>query len=127
MGTFWKLLSLELRSLDQNDFYEPDAELRPDDHVVGDLSEDLIRLYTMWRLLQKQTAEKTMEAKFGRLPDEQKEELIYKIFELNSKANSSMTYFGLRSMMNIIYGTRQVLVFERVERLSGLRGKDQQF
>lgn len=86
MGTFWKLLSLELGSLDQNDFYEPDVKLRPDDHVVGDLSEDLIRLYTMWRLLEKQTAEKIMEAKFGRLSDEQRVELLSKTFELHHKA-----------------------------------------
>lgn len=86
MGTFWKLLSLELSSLDQNDFFEPDAELEQDDQIVGDLSEELIRLYTMWRLLEKQAAERMIEAKYGRLSDEQKWEMVCKGKELHIKA-----------------------------------------
>lgn len=86
MGTFWRLLSLELNSLDQNDFFEPDAEFEPDDQIVGDLSEELIRLYTMWRLLEKQAIERMTEAKYGRLPGEQKREMICKGKELHKKA-----------------------------------------
>lgn len=86
MGTFLGLLSLELDSLNQNDFYEPEAELQTDDQIVGDLSEGLIRLFTLWRLTDKQVAAKIMEAKFEHLSVEGVEETIIKVRELNNKA-----------------------------------------
>lgn len=87
MGTFLKLFSLELNLLEKDDFFEPEAELRPDDQIVGDLSEEFIRLYTMWRLTEKRMDEKMMEAKFGRLSEGQIKDALSRAKELSIKAD----------------------------------------
>jgi len=95
MGTFLKLLELELSSLDQDDFYEPDAELEPDDQVVGELSEDSLRLYTMWRQTEKSCAEKLIVVKYGRLSDDQCSQLRAQAVELQEKTRILSSIFWL--------------------------------
>lgn len=85
MGTFLKLLQLELDSLEQSDYFEPEAELGSDDNVVGELSDDLVRLFTMWRQAQKSMTEKAIQARFGRLDDDKRDELLAQTEEAHLK------------------------------------------
>ena len=62
MATFLKMLSIEVGALEAKDFYEPDFELLPTDQKVGELSEHLIRLWTLWKMNEKISEEKFTEA-----------------------------------------------------------------
>ena len=95
MSTFLKLLLLELDSLSPDDFYEPDAEPRPSDQQAGELTEGLLRLYTLWQQTEKLAAEKAMEARFSRGPDDQRRELIAKARELEDKSGFVKDLFWL--------------------------------
>ena len=84
MGTFLKLLELELNSLDQNDLHEPEADVEPKDNVVGVMSDESIRLFTLWRQAQKSHAEKMMELRFGQASGD-KGTLHSQLHELDDK------------------------------------------
>lgn len=103
MGTFLKLLEIELSSLDQSDFYEPDAELESDDHIAGDMSEDAVRLFTLMRQTTKFLAEKVMEIKFGRLSSDESNLLKTQVEELHSKSDfiKELFWIEIRSEYNL--------------------------
>ncbi len=64
MSTFLKLIPLEMSAIDK--FIEPEIELdEQQDHVVGIMTEDLKRLFTVWRNAQKSLAERIWTFKFG--------------------------------------------------------------
>lgn len=86
MGTFLKLLQLELSSLEQNNFFEPDAELENNDNIVGNLSEELIRLFSLWRLTEKETMEIIIKERYGHFSDEQRKELLYDANKAHQKS-----------------------------------------
>ncbi len=86
---------MELNLLNQDEFYEPDAEVMPDDHVVGELSEDSIRLYTVWRLTEKTCSEKMIEARFGRLSSDRRNQLLTQVQEMRGKTELLSNLFWL--------------------------------
>jgi len=54
MSTFLRLLPLELAEIEEDSFIEPEDEVAPNEHVVGEMTPDQKRLYTKCRLLRKE-------------------------------------------------------------------------
>lgn len=86
MGNYLKMLNLELLSLELKDFVEPDIDLKPsDDHVVGIMNVDLMRIYSMRMQVAKLAAEKGVELQFFRGDDNQKKNLYLEVSALHEK------------------------------------------
>lgn len=133
MGTFLELLEIELKSLDQRDFYEPDAELEPEDHVVGDMSEDAVRLFTLMLQTTKSLAEKIIEMKFERLSSDESKQLRIQLEELRDKSDfiKELFWIEIKSEHNLwdksglgVRVGRKVVWFEKAQTTLGdlLRG-----
>lgn len=133
MGTFLELLEIELKSLDQSDFYEPNAELEPEDHIVGDMSEDAVRLFTLMRQMTKSFIEKMIEVKYGRLSSDESNLLKIQVEELHDKSEfiKQLFWIELKSEYNLwdkaglgVRVGRKVVWFEKTETSLGdlLRG-----
>ena len=63
MSTFIKLLPLELAEI--KEFQEPTADIEDGDHVVGDMSEDLKKLWTLWKQSAYRASELKLQLRYG--------------------------------------------------------------
>lgn len=95
MGTFVKMLNIEVAALEVKDLYEPDCELQPNDQKVGELSEHLIRLWTLWKMNEKVSEEKFTEAKFFRGSVEERQKVLNSALEFQCKAATMEMIFWL--------------------------------
>jgi hypothetical protein len=86
LGTFLKMLNIEFNDIDEQDLYEPDSDYRPGDEKVGDLNDHLIRLYSLWKVTERVSQEKTIEANFFRGSEADKKLIHDKSLELASKS-----------------------------------------
>ncbi len=69
MSTFLRLIPLEMESLDK--IVEPDREFNPEkDHEVGIMTDDLKKLFTVWKNYIKGAAEQKFKAQFDETPEE---------------------------------------------------------
>ena len=89
------MLSIEVGALEAKDFYEPDFELLPTDQKVGELSEHLIRLWTLWKINEKFSDESFTEAKFFRGTADEKQQVLNKACEFQLKAATLEMIFWL--------------------------------
>lgn len=64
MSTFIRLLPLELQEVQE--YKEPDMQVEKGDHIVGDMSDDLKKLYTLWRQFSYRASELTLQLEYGR-------------------------------------------------------------
>lgn len=86
MSTWLKLLPLELNGIEENEFCEPETEVDPTkDHMVGEMSLDLKRIYTHWRGLRESADRAVLDAKYAKGND-QREALFMRAIELHEKA-----------------------------------------
>jgi hypothetical protein len=58
-----KFLPMELREIDE--VIEPRGEISPGEKVIGEMTEDLKKLFTAWMLAKKRSEEFKLEAKIG--------------------------------------------------------------
>ena len=63
MTTWLKLLPLELQQI--TDFREPSAEVGKNDNVVGVMSDDLKRLYTLWMVCTREAEQAKLNYRFS--------------------------------------------------------------
>lgn len=63
MSTFIKLLPLEMDEV--KEYREPDMELREKDHVVGDMSDSLKKLWTLWKQTAYRADELKLQLRYG--------------------------------------------------------------
>lgn len=63
MSTFIKLLPLELAEI--KEFQEPTADVVKGDHVVGEMSEDLKKLWTLWKQSAYRASELSLQHRYG--------------------------------------------------------------
>jgi len=87
MSTWLKLLPVELGEITEKEYIEPQEELDPQKfHIVGEMTDDLKRLYTLWLVLSKERDECALTAKYAK--DEREEKLnIAKYAELEEKTD----------------------------------------
>ncbi len=84
MSTFLGLIPLEMNSLDK--LIEPEIKFdKKRDHEVGIMSDDLKKLFTLWRIALRAVAERNIEAKFSE-SEEKRQLAVIQACELQSKA-----------------------------------------
>ena len=91
MSTWLKLLPLEIKEV--NDLGEPDTEVNIHDHIVGELSNDLRKLYTMWKKTTEVAARTKVDLLFSN--SKHKEELDRRFSELSSKSEALREIFWI--------------------------------
>lgn len=82
MSTWLKLLPLELKEV--SDFLEPTEEIKAGEEIVGVVSDELRKLYTLWKTLRKSADLLIVELEYKKVTDEERG----KIAELKSKARA---------------------------------------
>ena len=86
MTTWLKLLPLELQEI--TDFMDPPQKLCEGDNIVGVMSDDLKRLYTLWMLIDKEAEQAKLDYRFShKLEDE------YRALEYTSKSQALRCIF----------------------------------
>jgi len=63
MSTFIKLIPLDLAEI--KEFKEPDMPVTEGDHVVGDMGEDLKKLWTLWKQSAYRASELKLQLRYG--------------------------------------------------------------
>ncbi len=84
MSTWIKLLPMQLADISANHFREPHGELERTDNVVGVMSDDLKRLYTLWIDTQMASEQLVLEAKFA-FKQNERDSSFTRAFELRTK------------------------------------------
>ena len=101
MSTWLKLLPLELSEI--TEYVEPQTELDPQKfHVLGEMTEDLKKLYTLWFTLAKQKDEYLLAARYAK--DEKEEKLnLTRAIELGEKTEvvKQIFWISLRDEFNL--------------------------
>ncbi|GAJ23799.1 unnamed protein product, partial [marine sediment metagenome] len=64
MSTFLGLLPIDLQEV--KEYQEPDMETERGDHIVGTMSDDLKKLYTLWRQFSYRASELALQLAHGR-------------------------------------------------------------
>lgn len=65
MSTFVKLIPMELDLITQDAFIEPTEPVTKKDHVVGNMDDELKRLWTLYIQYQKKAEIAEVEARYG--------------------------------------------------------------
>lgn len=93
---FIDLIKMDLDSLQEKEFFEPNIPLQPGDNLVGDMSIDHRKLFTLMTLTLKQSQEVQLKARFSD-PENQKG-LFEEYALLNSKYDllSDMFWFEVK-------------------------------
>ncbi|GAI05743.1 unnamed protein product [marine sediment metagenome] len=88
MSTFIKLLPLELDEV--KEYREPDMPVAEEDHIVGDMSESLKKLWTLWKQTAYTASSLTLQLRYG-------EQNVSKgqIYELDAKAEALRGLFWI--------------------------------
>lgn len=97
MNTWLALLPLEIR--DVNDLIAPLEQVNEGEKVVGVVSEELRKLYTLWKSLEKKAGLLQVELKYTKATEEERA----KVSELNSKAKalSMLFWIGVLDELNL--------------------------
>jgi hypothetical protein len=80
-----KILDLELKELKKEQFIEPEAEVSQFEKVIGTMTEDQIKLYTLSEIYGKASMESYVQARFSR-KEEEKSKSYKKAIELKRKS-----------------------------------------
>ena len=75
MTTWLKLLPLELQEI--TDFIEPPQKVVRGDNLVGVMSDDLKKLYTLWMLVDKEAEQSKLNYRFTHKPEDEHKALEY--------------------------------------------------
>lgn len=90
MSTWWKLIQLELDEI--KNFTEPTGDVQPKETIIGEATEEIKKLYTMWQSVEKSAALEMLKYRYdGLVTDEQKG----KIIELKARASIVESLFWL--------------------------------
>jgi len=102
MSTFLKLLPLELSGIKESELIEPDHPLEKDDQVVGDMSDTTKRLFTLGRLMEKDSHQSQLDAHYCN-DKAKKLELETKAEELSIKAGvvRGLMWISLRDELGL--------------------------
>ncbi len=92
MSSWLKLLPLEMQ--DVVDLVEPTEELKEGETVVGVISEDLRKVYTLWQTMEKQSEILAVEIKYTKESDQNRA----KLFEMKTKAKGLEMIFWIGAM-----------------------------
>lgn len=94
MGTFLGMLSIELGSLDESELFEPEQEKTARDHVAGEMSPALVKLFTLWRMTDKSLDEKAMQLKWrGKCDSGSMQDFMHDARKLKSRSEVLETIF----------------------------------
>lgn len=95
MSNWIKILPMALREIEKGEFCDPEKEVNlEEDHVVGEMSEDLKRIYTTWINLQESADRAILEAKYAK-GDDQRKELTGRAKELHAKTEALEIIFWI--------------------------------
>lgn len=93
MSTWLKLLPLEMTTVE--DFREPTDKIDPRyDHIVGEMSDDLKRLYTLWMQIDRESERLAHEAKWES-DEAKKRQLVTNVYEIYKKAEILQEIFWI--------------------------------
>jgi len=91
MSTFIKLLPLELADI--HEYREPDREIAPEDNIAGDMSPNLMKLYTLSLIYARRYAEAKIELVYGKPNNDQN--LAARAAELDQKTKALVEIFWI--------------------------------
>ena len=104
-----------------SDFLEPNREIERNDHVVGEMSDDLKKLYTLWNSTMKSAMQLQMERMFGQVKDKDdwkarfdeitdKIEILQRLFWFAVKAEHNLWGYpsiGVRKGFTVVWSDTQ--------------------
>lgn len=100
MSTFLKLLPLELQ--DVKEYHEPEGELGSNDHIVGEASEDIRKLFTYGKNLQKRYVTLEMEMKLtDNLSKRGELETQHQEFQAKARVISQLFWIAVRDEFSL--------------------------
>ena len=116
---FITLLGLELSMVDK--INEPQDDIRPGDDIKGDLSEDLQKLYTVWKRLGQSAGALENDLQWG----DSGPETIAKVQELKTKASIIKAIFWTAIQDELqLWGCSESLALRRGFKVVGYKGPD---
>ena len=98
MGYPWlDVLRMELDALVGPDFAEPRLEVSTDDHIVGEASDELRRLYNLRERYLKRCTEEEVRSRFARTNDEAREAIdLAKEYRSRAKMADAIFWAALK-------------------------------
>ena len=99
MSTWLKLLPLELQELDK--LSEPDTQIKPGDHEVGVMSDDLKKLYSLYRSVDRASDQAKLDYRHSL--EEERAQLVGRAAELDKKAEvlRELFWIGVNDEFNL--------------------------
>mgnify|MGYP005820954337 CR=1 FL=1 len=100
--TWLKSLPLEISMVEVSNTLVPKQEVGPQDHVLGEVSEDLKRLFALRTSVVKQGAQLMVDANFGGSEGMSKEDIHRKMIELKNKGEvlNRLFWVGIYEQFN---------------------------
>lgn len=95
MYQFLKEILQELEQLNPTNYIEPDAEIKPNDHRVGEATEELKQIYSLSLLCTRAAIEEAAEAQFGGFNTHAKKEKLVRAVRFRTKAEILREIFWL--------------------------------
>lgn len=93
MNTWLELLPFELNEI--TDYFEPELEFDPNKYYrIGEMTESLKKLFTLWRNLDKEAERSLLNARYGKNEQERKS-CMTKAAELKEKARAARLIFWI--------------------------------
>lgn len=89
IGATWlRLLFLDMQDIKEEDYIQPRSEMdKREDHEVGVLSDDLKKIFTLWKRTEKAATESLLEARYSAKDEKQADEAINQAIEKKEKAD----------------------------------------
>lgn len=121
MLAYITLLNLELDVLKPEDYIEPYSDIIRGDTVVGTMSEDSVKLYTLWMQTCKAYEERRIEFMFSvAKPGRERERLACKVSELEDKSDfiRDLFWVSLKEELHLwgksigVRSSRRVVIIE---------------
>lgn len=97
MSTLLGMLPLELQLI--TDYIEPKNPVEKNETVIGQMTDDHKKLYTLWLSTDKRIAELALEHRFGKLDDEQNA-LVHQLYS-KSKVLKLLFWTAINDEFNI--------------------------
>lgn len=92
MSKFLESMLTELKSV--NNLMEPTGEIESDDHVVGEIDDDLKRMYVLARQWERMALENFLSARYAS-DNSMRESYMYRASELKEKNDLLMKMFWI--------------------------------
>lgn len=102
MSNFLESMLTELKTINLNNLMEPTGEIEPDDHAIGEIDDDLKRMYSLAKQWEKKAFESLLAARYAS-DNSMRASYMYRANELKDKNDllMKMLWISIRDSFNL--------------------------